>query len=244
MNTPIKTTICALAAITCTHAQDTTIDSAEATFRRLSAEAIAPVTDRYITTLSTLARKLDNAGKTADSQAVTAELERIRSATDAGEHPLDTLPNRSSTHLENTGSPEFTGTISTGAIFLSPDQATLSGSIEPHHRTRVLRKFLRKEDTATWPLDKFAPGTYDLILEYSCPKKGAKNAGGGTLSLTAGDTKSTISIEPKGTQSDFRKKMIGRITLTGAPLEISLAAAKAETRFGVLRLRALILNPR
>ena len=246
MKTFIKTSICALAAIVHVSAEDTTTTEAETTFRRTSAEAISPVTARYIVALSNLARKLDREGKSTDAKVVIAELERIRDATEAGKHPLETLPGRSNPTLNETTPSETAPAAagSTGDLYLTPEQATLNGSLELHELTRILMGFKSEEDIATWSLEKFIPGTYDLILDYACPEDGQENAGGGSILVIAGNAKTTMIIDSQGTQTDFRKKVVGGIALTTSPVEISIGAVESNTPAGILQLRALILRPR
>ena len=244
MNTPTKIILCALAALVHGYAQDATIAEAEATFRRTSAEAISPVTSKYIVALGNLARKLDREGKTADAKAVITELERIRDASEAGKHPLETLPGRSTASSENTDPSAPAAASFTGDIYLIPEQATLTGRLEPHKTTGILRWFLSKDDVATWTLEKFIPGTYDLILDYTCPAEGEKNEGGGSIVVSAGNAQMTIPIVPAGTNRDFRKTVVGGVTLTTPPVKISIGTVESKTSWGVFRLRSIILRPR
>ena len=244
MNTPTKIILCALAATVHGFAQDTTIAEAEASFRRTTAEAISPITDKYIVALGNLARKYGREGQTDDAKIVIAELERIRDASEAGKHPLETLPGRATTSLDNTDPSAPAGGSFTGDVYLTPDQATLTGRLEPHKTTGILRWFLTENDVATWSLEKFTPGTYDLILDYSCPEEGENNEGGGSIMVIAGNAQTIIPIVPAGTNRDFRKTVVGGITLTTPPVEISIGTVESTTSWGVFRLRALILRPR
>lgn len=94
--------------------------------------------------------------------------------------------------------------------------------------------------SASWTLSDLAPGSYRLVLRYSCDEK----TGGGKLSAKFGNGKIELEVPSTGSWNRRRELVIGPFEITGSRADLILEPAKLSSSASYLMdLNALLVQP-
>ena len=94
--------------------------------------------------------------------------------------------------------------------------------------------------SASWTLSDLAPGSYRLVLRYSCDAK----TGGGKLSARFGGGKIELEVPSTGGWNRRRELVIGPFEITGSRADLILEPGKLSASASYLMdLNALLVQP-
>lgn len=244
-------------------AEDPELEALEKAFAGKIEALQAPITTRYLEALEELARELASAGRS--TAAVTKERRRVEALRkergtgffrrlgtggDSGSEAADDQEGSLFSMDDETGD-EVAGEDGTddaaiprsapGDVVLLPQAAKRAGSVERIKPQDVLGGFKAPGDNAAWTIDSFAPGLYDVILDYA---SGTSGTGGGRIAVHLNDTKGEIEIRPRGKWTNFRYRIVGGAQLDRPPATVRIEALESTGDPGILALRSVILRPR
>ena len=94
--------------------------------------------------------------------------------------------------------------------------------------------------SASWTLSDLTPGSYRLVLRYSCDEK----TGGGKLSARFGSGKIELEVPSTGSWNRRRELVIGPFEIAGARADLILEPVKLSSSASYLMdLNALLVQP-
>lgn len=185
-----------------------------------------------------------------------ADADEFAAFEDGAEPPMPAVPATAPADLDAILKSLLPGGTAAAAPGVGPAPATPGNAVPGRGAKRILRMTNAQLEgtydpafgyyywsggrSASWTLSDLAPGSYRLVLRYSCDEK----TGGGKLSARFGGGKIELEVPSTGGWNRRRELVIGPFEITGSRADLILEPGNLSPSASYLMdLNALLVQP-
>lgn len=229
----------------------------ETKFRARIADLQESSTQSYLEALAQLKAQYSGTGRADDAAAVAREETRARRLLKNPAPQLFPLPGEAPTGAGDNDAKAASRRDALAVLRdiglmlplpqpgdkrFAPSTAARSGSVTVDSANGTASGFLAPGDGLKWTIAEgtVSEGTsYEIVLEYAA----ARRAGGGSLTVSLGDSSQGAILPGFGNWDHFRHQTVGKVEIESLPASLTIDTRRASGDDSVCRLRAVILRP-